>query len=204
MGRKGTTSLKHQGQRLQMGDGLARSQFTFLDVLRILSGLILLNALLSYTFTSSTMWGYDGRYVNTTYLRHVLRGYPQTRFTPESLLEATQKTGRLLLSIDKKVFDVSSNPEMYDPQSVSARYSTFVGQDCTRMFVNGCFNETSQCTWDLRNMGFEEDWVTQRVESWLKFYTENPHYWQVGYLDVGELETHDIPEQCLTGVSFPF
>lgn len=187
-----------------MGDGLARNQFTLLDVLRILSGLILFNALLSYTFTSSTMWGYEGRYVNTNYIRHVLKGSPQTKFTPKTLLETTQQTGQLLLSIDRKVFDVSSNPEMYDPQSVSARYSTFVGQDCTRMFVNGCFNETSQCTWDLRNMGFEEDWVTQRVESWLKFYTENPHYWQVGYLDVGELETYDIPEQCLTGVSFPF
>lgn len=187
-----------------MADELPRDRLTLLDVLRILSGLILLNALLSYAFTSSTMWGYEGRYLDTAYLHHILRGSPQKRFTPQSLLEETKRTGRLLLSIDRKVFDVSSNREMYDPARITARYSTFVGHDCTRMFVNGCFKDINQCTWDLRNIGFDEDWVNKRVQHWLKFYHDNPYYWQVGYLDVDSSELPEAPEQCLTGFHFPF
>lgn len=186
-----------------MANELARTKFNLLDVLQILSGLIFLNAILSYYFTSSTLWGYEGKFLDKNYLLFFFKGCPQKRFTPESLLQETKNTNRLLLSINKKVFDVTSNPEMYDPNLITARYSRFIGYDCTRMYINGCFKDSNQCTWDLRNIGYDENWVNKSVAHWEKFYASNPKYWQVGYLDIDDIGNYEMPEKCLNGMKYP-
>lgn len=181
----------------------ARTRFNLLDILQIIGGLILLNAILSYLITSSTTWGYGGRYLDPHYYKHVLKGYPQKEYTAESLLEETQNSGRLLLSINRQVYDVTSNRALYDSNYVTARYASFVGRDCTRMYLNGCFGNSEQCTWDLRNIGYTEKWVNQSVDHWVRFYENNPRYWRVGYLNVGNESEYPIPEKCMDGVKYP-
>ena len=176
--------------------------WTLLDILRVFSGVLLLNAILSYLFTSSTLWGLDdSKYVDLHYWHYVIRGSPLIPFTIDSLRREVEDSGRLLLSFNKKVYDVSRNPDVYDPSNFKARYSTFVGRDCTRMFLNGCFHDENQCTWDLRNIGFDADWVETSIEHWEKFYSENRKYWLVGYLEVEE--DRPVPEKCMDGMRYP-
>lgn len=187
-----------------MGDDIARTRFGLLDVLQLFSGLIILNAILSYTFTSSTVWGYDNtRYVDPAYIMFIIKGSPMKYFTPEMLKTETEISGRLLLSINKKIFDVTRNREMYDSKYLSSRYSTFIGNDCTRMYINGCFKDINQCTWDLRNIGYDDKWVNKTVLHWEEFYRKNLGYWQVGYLDIGDEKDYEIPKKCLNGMKYP-
>lgn len=184
-----------------MDDTDVRTRINFFDFLRIFSGLLLLNAILSYVFTSSTTWGYEGKYVNASYLCHFVKGLPQQEFTLESLKDEVN-SGRLLLSIDRNVFDVSANQQMYNIQ-YGSRYSIFIGCDCTRMFVNGCFNNFEQCTWDLRNIGIDGDIVNESVRRWVEFYRNHPKYWQVGYLNIGDINTYTLPQPCVSGLKYP-
>lgn len=179
------------------------SKITVLDVIRLISGLVIINAVLSYFFTSSTMWGYDGKYVDTHYLQYAVRGSPIKVYTLESLAAEYPKSGRLLVSIDRKVFDVTANYETYDPNSITSRYGVFVGRDCTRMFVNGCLKNMQQCTWDLRNIGYDTETTNKRVQHWVTFFSSNPRYWQVGILDVGDVDDYELPEICTKGVKYP-
>lgn len=179
------------------------TEWTLLDMLRIVSGLIFLNALLSYWFSSSIMWGYTGKYVDSSYLFHVLKCSPMKIYTIESLWNDVQNSNRLLLSINKTVYDVTASYNTYDPKSITSRYGIFVGRDCTRMFVNGCFSDMDQCTWDLTNIGFDELHVNKSVAEWEKFYENHPKYWKVGYLDISD-DTRDTPCQCLGGIKYPF
>lgn len=175
-----------------------------LDIARVLSGLLLLHALLSYTITGSSTWGYDGKYVDTHYLWHLLRGAPLRTFTPTSLAAEVASSERLLVSVNRTVFDVTASREVYDPHRITARYSVFVGRDCTRMYVNGCFRDEEQCSWDTRESGFDEEWVKKTVKHWVDFYTNHKKYWVVGYLDVGNEDTWDTPPPaCLDGLRYP-
>ena len=170
-----------------------------LDILRVCSGIILFNALLSYFFTSTTLWGYnDTKYVDWNYLSYKLKGSPQINYTIESLFNEKE---RYLISINRTVFDVTLNKEMYDPSSITARYSIFKGKDCTRIFINGCFHDLNQCTWDLRNTGYDNDYIENTIIHWLDYYNNHPLYWKVGKLEVDE--NTSIPEKCMNGLMYP-
>ncbi|TID15038.1 hypothetical protein CANINC_004709 [Pichia inconspicua] len=174
-----------------------------LDITRVLSGLLLLNALVSYTLTNSSTWGYSGKYVDTQYLLHLLRGAPLRKFTLSTLAEEVNVTGRLLISVNRTVFDVTASRDIYDPNRITARYKLFVGRDCTRMYVNGCFRDEEQCSWDIRNTGFDDEWVNKTVKHWVDFYSNHRNYWIVGYLDVSQEESLDTPPVCLNGLRYP-
>lgn len=147
------------------------------------------------------MWGYEGKYVDTRYLWFRLRGSPLQTYTIESLAHDVATSGNLLVSVDRHVFDVTASREMYDPRKITARYSMFVGKDCTRMYVNGCFRDQEQCTWDVRKTGYDEEWVDKTVRHWVDFYQNHSKYWLVGYLEVDE--SVDAPPKCLNGVQYP-
>lgn len=173
----------------------------FIDTLRIISGLLLFNAISSYVFTGTSTWGYKGKWTDTEYLYHRLRGSPLRKYTIESL-EASLHSTRYLLSINKQVFDVTAGGDTYNPhKKLKSKYSTFVGRDCTRMFINGCFHDMEQCTWDLRNIGFDNEWVEKTVDHWVRFYENHPRYWKVGYLEADS--PNEEPKQCLSGVRYP-
>lgn len=182
-----------------------RTAVGVLDVLRVLSGLLLLNALLSYFITGSQLWGYEGKYTDMAYIRHVLSGSPLRNYTLADLRYELNAHNRLLLSINRTVFDVSSNPKTYDPRSkLSSQYKLFVANDCTRLFVNGCFKDADQCTWDLRNTGFDDVYVDQVIQKWLNYYEQHSFYWKVGYLQLTpEQENQEPPMQCLDGLRYP-
>lgn len=149
-----------------------RTRFSFLDIFRIIGGLIFLNALLSYTFTGGSTWGYRGKWIDTRFLSHSMRGYPQRQFSMTDLQQSIQE-GKYYLVINGHVFDVGANAAMY---SKSSRYSIFIGQDCTRAFVTGCFDcPCSEKFSDLPN-GEKE------VGKWHLFYNSHNRYWQVGIL----------------------
>lgn len=183
-------------------DNEVSNEWSMLDLLRVISGLLLLHAILSYWFTSSTMWGYTGKYIDSNYLIHRLKLSPMTVFTIDSLWDEVQNSDRLLLSINKTVYDVTASYATYNPKSITSTYGVFVGRDCTRMFVNGCFADLSQCTWDLTNIGYDESYVNKVVEQWEKFYEKHPKYWKVGYLDISN-DNRNTPAQCLNGKKYP-
>lgn len=172
-----------------------------LDVLRVVSGVLLLNAILSYTITKSSTWGYDGKYVDLQYLRHLTFGSRLRTFTIESLAQSVVDSKRLFVSVNKRVYDVTASRGIYDPKLITARYSMFVGKDCTRMYVNGCFRDIDQCSWDTRNIGYDQTWVDNSVNHWVKFYDNHSKYWLVGYLEVDE--SIDPPKECMNGVQYP-
>jgi predicted heme/steroid binding protein len=175
---------------------------TFFDVLRVISGLLLLNALLSYAFTQSTMWGYSGKYVDSMYLIHRLKGSPIKEYTVNTLWNDVQNSGRLLISINKKVYDVTASYDVYNPKTITSRYGIFVGRDCTRIFINGCFHDLNQCTWNLENMKMDQSYVNTTVLKWENFYQQHPKYWQVGYLNVSN-DDRDPPPACTNGILYP-
>lgn len=177
----------------------SRSSFLFLDFVRIFAGILILNAILSYTLTSSPTWGYNGKYLNPNYLTYIIRGSPQDIFTVSSLAQSCQEKKKIYLSVNGTVFDVSANAEMY---SSGSRYNVFIGKDCTRLFVNGCFHKEDQSTWDLRNIGVDPEIVNKRIESWIKYFENHPEYWKVGVLDFSDSITTKPPEVCLEGVMY--
>lgn len=184
----------------------ARTRFTLLDFVRILGGLLLCNAIASYFFTSSALWGYDDtKYVNSKYWIQQWKA-TDTVFTLKDMRESLYNNDQLLLSINRTVFDVSASPEIYHTEKSRSRYSQFTARDCTRMFINGCFDKTEQCTYDLRNLGYDKEYADDIIKQWVKFYENHPRYWKVGHLDTSEEEkatVDDIPEQCLDGIQFP-
>ena len=50
----------------------ARDAFTLIDIVRVVGGLLFLNAFFSWWFTSTSTWGYNGKWINTQYLKHRL------------------------------------------------------------------------------------------------------------------------------------
>lgn len=177
----------------------SRSSFSFLDFLRIFAGILFFNAILSYALTSSPTWGYSGKYLNPNYLAYVICGSPQVTFTVSSLAQSYQEKNKLYLSVNGTVFDVSANSDMY---STGSRYNVFIGKDCTRLFVNGCFHKEDQSTWDLRNIGVDLEIANNRIDSWVNYFENHPEYWKVGVLDLTDPVTTEPPEVCFEGMMY--
>ncbi|KAI4091223.1 MAG: hypothetical protein LQ344_004215 [Seirophora lacunosa] len=126
-------------------------QPSFLDLVRLLLGLLLLSATLSYFVTSSSLtWGYRPAWSRPARIRAWLRG-PIT-LTPQqlSLYNGTSPTLPIYLALNGSIYDVSASPHLYGP---GGAYAFFAGRDATRAFVTGCF-DTENLTGDLR--GAEE------------------------------------------------
>lgn len=173
-----------------------RNHFTVLDVLRILSGVLLLNAIASWYFTSSPTWGYDGKWLNPSYLIFRMKNSPVNLTIEELAQHDGTNSHPLYVAINGSVYDVSLSPMIYGP---GGPYAKFAGRDAARAWVTGCFGKEDELTYDLR--GLDDDETKNAIHNWQGFYNQHYKYWYVGTVQHEEL-TGDPPEPC-EHVSYP-
>ncbi|KAK7683007.1 hypothetical protein QCA50_014040 [Cerrena zonata] len=153
---------------------LKDSLFGIIDIVRVIGGLLLLNAFLSWWFTSSSTWGYKEL----------------------ALYNGTDQNLPIYLAINGKVYDVTNGRAFYGPP---ATYSSFSGKDSARAFVTGCIKSPEQYTHDLR--GIEPTKAAKHIADWQKYYDESDKYWYVGTVHHEEL-TGEPPAPC-KGAPYP-
>ncbi|KAA8911620.1 hypothetical protein FN846DRAFT_773871 [Sphaerosporella brunnea] len=134
-----------------------RFGISILDVLRVLSGLLLLSCIFSWLITDGTSltWGYRPRISRWRTLKAFFQPAVNLTDAELALYDGTDPTRPIYVAINGSVFDVSANPAMYGP---GGGYHFFAGRDAARAYVSGCFAE--DLTWDLR--GLEEMYITGR------------------------------------------
>ncbi|ODV89439.1 hypothetical protein CANCADRAFT_27747 [Tortispora caseinolytica NRRL Y-17796] len=164
----------------------------FLDLARILSGVVVLLVSVSYARTGSLTWGCESRWLYPGYVMFRLFSGPRV-FTDDELAFYDGRNGsRIFLALNGTVYDVSARPEMYGPGST---YSMLAARDATRAFVNGCMRDDAQLTYDLR--GLDQTKAEEAIRKWKEFFDSKPRYWVVGRVehDPAKLDS-DIPPFC--------
>ena len=175
-----------------------RSNFTLLDILRVIGGLLLLNAIGSWYFTSSTTWGYKGKLLNINYIKHRLSGHDLNLTMEElALYNGSDPNLPIFLALNGSVYDVTSSRHIYGP---GGSYSILPGKDCARVMVTGCFNKEDEFTYDLRGLDMEE--AIQDISNWQKFFENHKKYWYVGTVQHEPLGEH-VPAPC-NHAKFPY
>lgn len=183
------------------GENEERLKFGFLDIVRIIGGLILMNAVLSYWFTSSTTWGYNpGKYTNPRFIYYKTLGTPLALTIEElSLYNGSDARLPIYVGINGLLFDVTSSREIYGLNGV---YNVFAGCDCARVFHNGCLQDTRQLTYDLRNLPDLQMALTD-IENWQLFFTRHKKYWQCGVVIHDDLSDKPPPPSRCKGLKYP-
>lgn len=114
--------------------------FSVLDILRVLGGLALLSAGLSYLSTSgeSMTWGYNAKWTRLREWKNAIK--PQVHLTDMELLQydGTNPSKPIYLALNGTIYDVSVSPQTYGP---GGSYHFFAGRDAARAFLTGCFQE---------------------------------------------------------------
>lgn len=172
-------------------DEQVSSQFSVLDVLRVLIGAIGVVALVSYYVTGTFTWDYETRWTNPSYIKFRLSNLNgPLSFTEQELSKYNGKDPSLpiYLAINGSVYDVSAKPLTYGP---GGPYGFFSGRDAVRAFITGCFEQ--DLTHDLR--GIDYNTAKSAVEGWQSFYSNNHKYWYVGTVEHPPL-TGDPPPLC--------
>lgn len=126
---------------------------SLLDILRLLTGLFLLSASLSYFITgSSLLWGWNPWFLSHTQVQSYFRG--PISLTDDELLayNGVDPKKPIYLGLNGSIYDVSAAPNTYGP---GGGYHFFAGRDAARAYLTGCFQE--DLTPDLR--GVEEMFV---------------------------------------------
>ncbi|CAI5758779.1 unnamed protein product [Candida verbasci] len=174
------------------------NRFTFFDALRIFGGILLLNCLCSYWFTSSTTWNYDGKYLNIKYFMNLFQS--RINLTMEELSKYNGSNSKLpiYLAINGSVFDVSSSPEIYGP---GKSYNKLTGKDCARIFVTGCFMKPDEYTYDLR--GLDEKEVEADLPAWIEYFQQHRKYWYVGTVQHDDSSLPRYPPSPCEHLKFP-
>lgn len=145
---------KKTKRRVEDDDEISEG-ISFVDILRVISGLLVLSCLFSWFITDgeSLTWGYRPRLSRWRILKAAFK--PTIELTDIQLARYNGEDPSLpiYVAVNGSVFDVSANPSMYGP---GGGYSFFAGRDAARAFVSGCFKE--DLTWDLR--GLERMYIT--------------------------------------------
>ncbi|KAF2744034.1 cytochrome b5 [Sporormia fimetaria CBS 119925] len=125
--------------------------FSVLDILRILSGLLILSAGMSYLSTSgqSMTWGYNPWWTRAREWKTLIKGEIHLTEPELALYDGTDPKKPIYIALNGTIYDVSSSPQTYGP---GGSYHFFAGRDAARAFLTGCFQEDQ--TADLR--GVEE------------------------------------------------
>jgi predicted heme/steroid binding protein len=146
-----------------------------LDILRVLGGLALLSAGLSYLVSSgeSMTWGYNAKWTRLRewknalvrssplpspssnprpkhdLLTHPCAQKPQIHLTDMQLASYNGANPQLpiYLALNGTIYDVSVSPQTYGP---GGSYHFFAGRDAARAFLTGCFAEDADP--DLRGV----------------------------------------------------
>lgn len=172
-------------------------RFGIIDILQIIGGLIFLNAFLSWWFTSTSTWGYKGKWVDPGYLKlRVTNNYVNLTIDELSLYNGSDPKLPVYIGINGKVFDVSRSRGVYGPKGT---YGFFSGKDAARAFVTGCFSKEDEFTYDLR--GLDPDEAMHDIEGWQTFFESSSKYWYVGIVQHEEL-SGEPPAAC-EHVKFP-
>lgn len=168
-----------------------RDHFSVADILRLVSGVLLFNALASWWFTSSTTWGYHGKWINPRYVQHVLfeRNVDLT-IKELSRFDGNDPSAPIYIAINGSVYDVTSAPEIYGP---GGPYRFFSGKDAARAFVTGCFQNPDEFTYDLR--GLDPGEAANDIKSWQDYFDHSDRYWYVGTVHHDPV-TGDPPPPC--------
>lgn len=170
---------------------------TLLDILRLLTGLLLLNTSLSYLLTSHPLWTYRPPLTRPARMRAWLRGPLLLSSAQLALYNGSDARLPILLALNGSVYDVSAGKRFYGPGGM---YSFFAGRDASRAFVTGCFEE--DLVGDLRGVeemflevggvegeeGRESEWrvarqmVVDTVEGWERLFDggKGGAYFRVG------------------------
>lgn len=172
--------------------GYSSSSFSILDILRVVAGLLFFNAFASWWFTSSSTWGYDGKWIDPRFLKFKVAGKP-LHFSLEdlALYNGSDPALPIYIAINGSVYDVSASPKIYGPKGP---YRFFSGRDAARAFVTGCFQKEDEFTYDLRGIDPEE--AAHDIRSWQQYYETSRKYWSVGTVDHKPL-TGDPPAPCV-------
>ncbi|KAF9695573.1 hypothetical protein EKO04_006367 [Ascochyta lentis] len=114
--------------------------FSILDVLRVLGGLALLSAGLSYLSTSGTSmtWGYNAKWTRMREWKGLFKGPVQLTDAELLQYDGSDPTKPIYLALNGTIYDVSSSPHTYGP---GGSYHFFAGRDAARAFLTGCFAE---------------------------------------------------------------
>lgn len=171
--------------------------FSVLDFLRIGAGLLLLNALASWWFTSTATWGQNLKWTDVRFWKFKVMG-PEIHFTLQdlALYNGTDLSLPIYVAVNGSVYDVSASPRVYGP---NGPYRFFSGRDAARAFVTGCFQKPDEFTHDLRGLDPEE--AEHDIRGWQEYYHHSGRYWYVGTVELPPV-TGDPPSPC-THVKFP-
>lgn len=166
-------------------------RFGIIDIARIIGGLLFLNAFLSWWFTSTSTWGYKGKWIDPRYLQlRITNNYVNLTLDELSLYNGSDTNLPILIGINGKVYDVSRSRAVYGPKGT---YNFFSGRDSARAFVTGCFNKDDEFTYDLR--GLDPTEAIHDIKEWQTFFEDNSKYWYAGTVQHEEL-TGDPPAPC--------
>lgn len=172
-------------------------KFSIIDILQIVGGLIFLNAFLSWWFTSTSTWGYKGKWIDPGYLKlRATNNYVNLTIDELSLYNGSDPNLSVYIGINGKVYDVSRSRALYGPKGT---YGFFSGKDAARAFVTGCFSKEDEFTYDLR--GLDSDEALHDIKGWQKFFETSPKYWYVGTVQHEEF-VGEPPAPC-DHVKFP-
>ena len=179
--------------------------FSVTDVFRILGGLLLLNSVLSWWFTSSTTWGYEGRYLDTQYYKFQYNTFPkgQIELTIDELMlyNGSDPGLPIYIAIYHKIYDVSASRSLYT--APLGRYLMMAGKESARMLATACIGKNDELTSDLR--GLDEEYAMGEIFKWQSYYEGKSKYWQVGYLKDGDevWKDKEIPSPCTKPLKIP-
>ncbi|ODV95546.1 hypothetical protein PACTADRAFT_3242 [Pachysolen tannophilus NRRL Y-2460] len=171
--------------------------FTLLDIARMVMGILLLNAFLSFWFTSSTVWGYDGKLLNPQYLKFKTFGsYLNLSVEELSLFNGSDPKLPIYIAIGGRIYDVSSSSKIY---GVGNSYNKFSGKDASRVFHTGCLYKEDEYTYDLRGLDEEKAW--KDIHQWQNYYDNHKKYWYVGTVQHKTLRG-DPPSPCINTMKY--
>ncbi|PNS18260.1 Membrane steroid-binding protein 1 [Sphaceloma murrayae] len=126
---------------------------SFVDILRILGGLALLNTALSYYITGdSFLWGHRPWWVKPGRLQTWLSGPLHLTDAELAAYDGTDTTKPIYLALNGTIYDVTVGRNYYGPGGM---YGFFSGKEATRAFITGCFD--TDLTPDTR--GIEEMYI---------------------------------------------
>ncbi|TKX19330.1 hypothetical protein C1H76_8516 [Elsinoe australis] len=136
-----------------------KNSISFLDILRILGGIALLNTALSYYITGDAIaWGVRPWWVKPGRLQGWLNGPLQLTDQELAVYDGSDPAKPIYLALNGTIYDVSVGRNYYGPGGM---YGFFSGKDASRAFITGCFD--TDLTPDMR--GIEEMYIPLEDEN---------------------------------------
>ncbi|KAF2843532.1 cytochrome b5 [Patellaria atrata CBS 101060] len=129
------------------------------DILRVLTGVVLLNCAASWLVTGeSVLWGYRPWWTSPQQVGSWWKGPLYLTDTELSAYDGSDPSKPIYLALNGSIYDVTAGRETYSP---GGSYHFFAGHDAARAFLTGCFKD--DITPDMR--GVEEMYMPLEDDS---------------------------------------